>query len=428
MSKQYYTLRWDGGKEHLAAAENPVRLGQKADCDVRLPNNGPYEDETFALIRPDVAKDGWVLLPSTENVQTLVNGAPVQLVHYLRTGDRISFSETDAEIIFELRSGERFGTETVRFTSLSRKVIAIAACAALLLAGLGIYALRSAQLQEKRNGLALENAKESIYRIRVDSLYYTVSVAGEKTICESIPSNEENGTAFVTESGLLITARHCIEPWLNTDERKLYEEAFESWPADVAMAARAETYNQLHPGDTVHRLVSRCSILKGDGTLVRVVYSDDFRYDSSRDEVIEIGDFNSVHYRRSITGRFNRADMMLGDIACLDALPLKGTLKPANEELLRHWSKPHTVLGYPSRHIQAGLETPDITPLAGYQPGLMITYQESLVPGYSGGPAVFVKNGDVYVVGVVSTVDPDDSPGNKGKERSFFVPITELPL
>ena len=104
MSGQYYTLRWKGASrqsdEQLAASDNPVRIGQRADCDLRLPNQGPYADELFAVIRPVRSAGGWQIIPASEFVQTLVNGSPVVLTHYLKDGDHITFSETGAEITY----------------------------------------------------------------------------------------------------------------------------------------------------------------------------------------------------------------------------------------------------------------------------------------------------------------------------------------
>ena len=36
----------------LIASLNTVRIGQKEDCQVLLPNSGIYADEVFAVIKP----------------------------------------------------------------------------------------------------------------------------------------------------------------------------------------------------------------------------------------------------------------------------------------------------------------------------------------------------------------------------------------
>ncbi|MBR0300258.1 MAG: hypothetical protein IJQ93_08085, partial [Bacteroidales bacterium] len=55
-----------------------------------------------------------------------------------------------------------------------------------------------------------------------------------------------------------------------------------------------------------------------------------------------------------------------------------------------------------------------------YEPGQMISHNGGLEPGYSGGPALFVYDGKVYTVGVISTFDRDS------KHCIYSVPITEL--
>lgn len=440
-AQQYYTLRWrgEGGRtrESLSASVNPVRIGQTPECDVRLPNPGPYADEQFALILPIPGTGGWKLIPTSDYVRPLVNTQPVELCHFLHDGDHISFSEGDADIVFERREGERFGTETVRYSRLTRRVLLLASTAAALIMFLGFYAFHASSAEQRRNEAALDAADASVFLIQADSIYFEMTVSGVTTrLRRSAASDGEvpmvvSGTAFLTSRGELITARHCIEPWLNYNDTLLYSALPGQLPAGVAWAIEAETHNQLHPSDTTYRVVSRCLVYRGDGSLFGTFLSTDFLYDDSRDEIVELGDYYHQYYLRSITGRFNREDMMLGDWALIGGFEQKGTIHLAPEALLRRKVNPHTALtfkGYPSSRYGMGPETTQGTPRWSYAPGQMIFHSGALSSGFSGGPALVARRGKAWAVGIVSTYEVSGGSENTAaqSQRIFSVPVSEF--
>ena len=430
MNGLYYTLRWKGtsrqSDENLAASDNPVRIGQRADCEVRLPNRGPYADELFAVIRPVKSADGWQIIPASEFIQTLVNGSPVVLTHYLKDGDHISFSETDSEISFEVRKGDQFGNQTVHFTSLSRRITAIWSCTAILVTCLVLYAVLAGTFDQGRNRRALKSADESVLQLMVDSIYYVRTVDGRSDTLRRRAASDNrgmvlNGTAFLTSDGILVTARHCIEPWLN------YKQIFASGidisrlPTGTAWALEAETYNQTHDNDTSFAVISLCSLSKKDGTSAGRYLSSAFKTDRSRDEIVELGDYYHSWFWRSITGRFNRNDMMLGDIAILPGQARGSIVIPSGElmEKKLHADVHLSFKGYPKR-LEAGIESAQGTLLRDYAPGHMLSHNGGLEAGYSGGPALVVQKGKVYAVGVISTFDKDS------QVCIYSVPITEI--
>ena len=96
-------------------------------------------------------------------------------------------------------------------------------------------------------------------------------------------------------------------------------------------ALEAETWNQLHAGDTSFSVVGRCTLSRGEGSAeesLATFLSSDFRYDPSRDDIVEFGDFNREYYWRSLMQRHGRSDMMLGDIASVRGLPRQYLLLP----------------------------------------------------------------------------------------------------
>lgn len=429
---RYYTLRWrEGGfrtEECLAAAEDIVRIGEEEHCDVKLVNPGEYQDEVFCIIKPSQSSEGWVLIPVSDFVTTFVNGSPVKLIHYLENGDKISFSETGAELAFEIRHDNKYADApgTHRFSTLSRRFMVAASLAAVLLFILSLYAVFSQDLSDRKTKAALENASHSVLRIRVDSIYLVKHAPGVSDTLRRMAA-QESGSAFYTDEGILVTARHCIEPWLNNGFFGNQLSDYSQLPDHLAWALEAETWNQTSTCDTSLRLISKCSLLSETGQLLWSCFSSDFRYDNARDEIIELGDFAHEYYWRSVTGRFNRTDMMLGDIAVLEGFIQKGTIALASQEVLDRWLKAGTRLifyGYPTGHKFSGkkIDRSSGEIKTDYSPGEMLAHNGELGVGYSGGPALIVHKGKVYAVGVISTYD------ETGSTRIYSVPVSEAPL
>ena len=428
MNGKCYILSWKGpdlgSVAHLVADENKVTLGQAPGCDVRFPNEGPYADEVYAVIKPSRSADGWQLIPVSTFVKTLVNGTPVELTHYLQNGDRITFSEGESEIRFEVRSDRQFASSSGRLFSLSKWVYAAILAVAAVLVGLALYGGFQDEISQSAREEALTAAKQSIRMIRVDSISLFKIEGGDTTLIQTYPGKgepglNEIGTAFLTEDGLLVTARHCIEPWLNFKEMLFLEQDFTHIPEHVSMALKAETYNQTHNDGTSLQLVSHCTVSGMDAPIQSV----DFDYDDTRDEIVEVGDFDHDLYWRSIVGRYNKEDTMFGDIAVARISPRqKSVIHRAKEQMIREWLRADKeqlmFYGFPS----AGSLMPGSGMAREYQPGEMILlYDDSLNPGFSGAPALVFKRGKIFTVGVVSTY----TKGSK-KDYIYLVPITEL--
>ena len=435
MSKAYYTLswgrsgRWYEKKEQLSASADTIRIGQQAGCDVRLGNEGVYADEVFAQIRPDTP-EGWLLIPVSEYVGCFVNGSPVSLVHHLQNGDRIHFSETDYEFLFEIRQDGSFVREGVqRSSSLPLPVrILLFALLFVLLGFLSFRVIRSGRENAVREK-ALAAVRSSVLQIKVDSVFLVCSTAESDRIVQAFSYARDegvsiNGTAFLTRDSLLVTARHCIEPWLNDISVLRSNPALSRYSVPVQWALEAETYNQTHSGDTVYRVVSKCTFAGGEDAseqLETAFLSSDFTYDTSRDEVVELGSFSRAYYWRSITGRFARRDMMLDDIAYVHA-PLAGSIRLVSAEKLPELLVQGTSLvfmGYPE-YQTAGFEQSEGTVRRNYSAGDMIVHNGQLLHGYSGGPVLVASGSAVTAVGVISVLD------NSGGSRVYSVPVSEM--
>jgi len=432
----YYTLEFGftdllhktGDK--VVASNQVVRIGQQAECEVTLPNLSPYEDEQLAIIRPCQYTGGWQLVPISAYYPVKVNGTAVSLVHYLKEGDRITFEGINQELLFRIHRDEQYATQTGVLLvprQLSNRMISMLVLLPVLLFGLlACYIYQEKQVKKVQEAL-LVKAEKSVYQLSVDSVFYMeVTPEGSRTLRRfsyvSAEGKAVNGTAFVTSDGFLITARHCIEPWLNDGD------VSRGIPADIRSipsrwALEAETYNQTHSNDTLYRVVTQFALSDGKqaseamGTTYR---SSDFVYDTTRDDIIEMGDFYHDYYWRSISRRHARSDMMLGDLAYMP-VGLGGNIVKAGQgkiqELVRA-RKPLYFMGYPE-YEEAGFEISEGTVKRDYCPSEMIAHNGHLIHGYSGGPVMAIQGDSLYVVGVISVID------TKGGDRMYSVPITE---
>ena len=123
----------------------------------------------------------------------------------------------------------------------------------VLFAALGYYIYHDKQ-EEKSYAATIDEAKNSVLQIAVDSVYYVMNTPESSEIIDSYSYITEagysiTGTAFITNDGRIVTARHCIEPWLNDPEltEKLPEEITAT---PTRWAILAETHNLPTESDT----------------------------------------------------------------------------------------------------------------------------------------------------------------------------------
>ncbi len=403
-------------------ASATLYIGQTEGCDLRLPNHTQYEDEIFAKISRDSNGNGWHLVRLTQYYPLYVNGHPVNRVHYLSDGDVI---EIPGNIIrFKVREGEQT-TATVTHVHSSRKALAAIGAAIAIGFGLVGYQLYDAQ-KERLTSSMKQEIISSLFTTRVDSLHL---MSGDSVAASYIYASGPVGTAFLTTDSLIVTARHCIQPWLNTVAPHDYGRlsGMTDWP--VQKALYVETLNQLSGEDSL-RLVSYITLTDESGRTI-ALSSDDFAINTLSDDIVELGSYDTPLYWRSISHRYTRRDMMLGDIAVAKtdkegAIHLADSLDLIN--LLAHRGVTLTFAGYPASGVTGNrldFKTDELRlPLEEMPeaPGryFMLAHEGALTPGFSGGP-VIVRGGLGYkAVGVISVVD--ERNGN----RSYSVPVSEI--
>ncbi len=453
MSKTYYSLRFERSDafhkagDQVANADNTLYIGQTDSCDIRIGNESQYEDAAIAVIEKRADGRGWKLIslsPYKEH-EVRVNGTPINHVHFLSHGDRIAFEGQRQELTFSIRDDGMYNATGIVAMEKrgNRPVIAWLAVISVALIGFALLQLYKSPMSKSMK----EKAMKSVYQIEVNSVQLIAfHDDGSTTIVDSVKIENEFGTAFLTTDGCLVTARHCIEPWLNLPEGTKMDTADSSTPAPVRMALKATTLNiiaQDDENDSTHthwQMISYCSLKKPDidnKVLLRFT-STDFIIDDSRDHIMEYGDFDHQYFWRSIKVRPSRTDMMLGDIAFLphadSLLHRTGTIKMASKEevvkLCDEANRDLVIMGRTpndankdqliSSEANLMLQITEANCTEGY-PNMVIAHDGKIGPGFSGGP-VMTRAGLLgwRVIGVVSVID------SKEKDWYYSVPISEI--
>lgn len=418
---KHYSLT---GKNRIyrLTAVRPVMIGQAQGCDVPLPNNSHYEDAIFAKIAPDRDGRGWHLVRTDRSVELKVNGIEVNRVVYLNDGDSINADGHTFK--FRIEDGERRESAVYNVSRPGKALWAVGAAVVLLALVFGIYIYR-----EKSENLSASQREEivsSLFSVRVDSIRLICS----DTVADSYAyASGPVGTAFLTTDSLIVTARHCVQPWLNSVLPDRFGELpdIQEWP--VAMALKAETENQLS-GNTDLRMQSFMTLTDEEGHTFTLT-SDDFAFNTELDDIVELGTYGHPMYWRSISHRYTRRDMMLGDVAvCRYAragqIPL--ATEPEIRALLDHTGVKLAFFGYPEAGVTGNrleyktdelrLPLGDIPELPGRL--FLLSHEGSLSPGFSGGPVIVRDGLGFKAVGVISVTD------NRNGFRSYSVPTSEI--
>ncbi len=420
----------------------PLNIGQGSSCDVLLPESEQFEPQLYVTILPQENGDGWYMVRRTDGHHVLVNNTEVPIAKTLNSGDRLSFTDgvISTELLFEVFDDGEFdaGSGFVYKKHKSNKRLLVAATILALLAfGVALYGILSPRQKDLRH-VDLSSFSQSIYHITADSVYLLCDsmVDGQHKlmVIESIELRDvAAGTAFLTSDSLFVTARHCVEPWINDEEWDGVSTKSKMSP-EVRLATMAETKNR-HVGYEKYILRSHLVISKGFERYD--YYSTDFLMNKTRDMVLRLGTAKEVIYWRTIFPIAHRKDMELGDFAYVKATNLTREV-PQAPVTMADWddivtfikSSNHdiAVIGYPLNDNDAD----DVSVVYGNLMGLefndslktptgCIQLSAPINRGNSGGP-VFAQIGDeLKVIGIVSKAD-----GRANQGMFWAVPITEV--
>lgn len=414
-------------------------MGQTNCCELRLPESSEFEPVVFATILRKQDGKGYSIIRRTDFLETQINGKCLNICQSLKDGDLISFV-IDGKIISLLFSTFNDGEYSASMGLVYKKYkpnrkiqygIAAIAFLALLISALSMYHRRDYHILRHEN---LDVYDASIYHIHVDSVYLVkdsiINGKLEEQVLEAVALDRQvAGTCFLTCDSLFVTARHCVEPWINDEDWNGISYDDKMSPA-VRLATMAETCNMLS-GEERYRGKAHCMISKGLEQYE--YYSTDFHFNKSRDQVVCLGTDQHPIYWRTIMPLASRRDMELGDFAYVESKGLKGNLQLADmkdmKAFRRQPDKDIVAIGFPLNDNQ---EESICVKVFGNSQNVEFTKDDSEIvgciqmsapinPGNSGGPVLARIKDRILVIGIVSKADGQATQGT-----FWVVPSTEI--
>lgn len=422
----------------LLGGDRPVLIGQLPNCDVQLPVSDIYEPQVFAVILPREEASGWLLVRRTDHFGITIDGEPLHTAAPLKDNAVMAFDNGGCTTKLGVKiynngslddMGRVFNSRATAFRHAAVWLTILLALSTLLFLPRLLHDGR--QLKKVDMG----QYEASLFRIAVDSIYLTMDtlVGGqwqERLLAAGELSGSHVGTCFLTKEGFFVTARHCLEPWLDDDAWD--GSALNSkTPIEIRFAAQAETWNRTEGANRYH-VKSRCIISNEQENYE--FYSTEFGMNKSRDQVLRLGSDRNPIYWRTITPLASRRDMELGDFAYVKApTGVAGSLEAATmTDMLRfktQGDKDIAVLGFPvSDHgvashmsiVYGNCQQFDFDSVDDTRRGCMMM-TAPVNRGNSGGPVLAYVGKRVMVIGIVSKADAQAS-----QETFWAVPITEV--
>ncbi|MBR3413333.1 MAG: trypsin-like peptidase domain-containing protein [Bacteroidales bacterium] len=422
----------------LLGSDKPVLIGQLPDCDVLLPVSDIYQPQVFAAILPREDKSGWMIVRRTDHFGITINDKPLHTAAPLKDFAVIAFDNGSCVTKFGFKIFKNGDLDEMGRVSHSRAFVvrrAVIRLTILLLLATLLFLPRLSHDGRQLKKEDLGQYEASLFRIAVDSIYLTMDTLVDGQWQETLLAADELasphvGTCFLTKKGYFVTARHCLEPWLD-DEAWDGSTLNSQTPIEILFAAQAETRNRAERTGRYH-VKSRCIISNEQEHYE--LYSSEFGMNKSRDQVLRLGSDRNPIYWRTITPLASRRDMELGDFAYAKApAGIAGSLEAATmADMLRfktQGDKDIAVLGFPiSDHgvpshmtiVYGNCQQFDFDSVDDTRRGCMMM-TAPVNRGNSGGPVLAHIGKRVMVIGIVSKADAQAS-----LETFWAVPITEV--
>lgn len=434
---KYYgiTVKSSKGRLHsgqrLFNASAPLTIGQQPSADILLPCSEELLPQSFCTIVRNAAGSGWMIIRKSDFYRVMLNDEEVHAIANLSDGDVISVEGNT--FVFNLFDDDNYVDGQgllLRSQKRSWKQTALWCCSLLLVLVVCMGYPMFSKNQNHFTGKNTALVRSSVYKITVseiilqqhteadaDGVYHTV----DSYALDSLSI----GTCFFTHDSLCVTARHCVEPWVDyTDWAD--DVVMADLPKDVRWAVLAEK-SQLEQADTLYRLISRCQVLDEDSCIYEFS-SDQFSFNRSHDIIAHIGEEQLPW--RIIYPLYSRKDVELGDFAFIKS-DRCGDLELATEEYLISMSDEDDseirIFGFPKTNHGNIWEYQTVSHLTvpekedeGFSKCLQLNVNGTA--GYSGAPVIEKKNGKMTVVGIFSKIDDFvDS-----KNTFYAVPASEV--
>lgn len=434
---KYYSITVKNSSATLHAGEcfynscAPLTIGQKPTADIQLPCSDDLLPQTFCVIVANPDGEGWLIVRKSEFYAVRVGDADLAVVAHLADGDTITVE--DHTFVFNTHDDDAYveGQGLVRVSakhSLRHWMFWGVSLLLILVASIGF------QVCSKRmNSFSTsdsEQVRTSVYKIIVAEYIFQQHTPDDaEGVFRPIATYEADsisvGTCFFTRDSLCVTARHCVEPWVDFSAWD-DDVTLASLPQEVRWAVQAEQ-SQLAEADTLYRLVTRCQVLDGD-SCIHEFTSDNCSFNRSRDIIAHMGDARFPW--RIIYPLYKRKDVELGDFAFVKT-PFAGKLELASDDYLTGFDPEDDgevrIYGYPKTNHGNQWEFQRVGHLTmpecdddGFSCCLQLTV--SGTSGYSGAPVIAKRRGRLMVIGIFSKID--DLVDNK--ETFYAVPANEV--
>ena len=422
----------------LNTSEEVLNIGEYPDCPIRYEASEGYEPEYYATIIKNEDGEGWRIVKRSQFIEVEIAGnGGFGYVHQLKDGDVIGFGDGKMTLQFNLHQEGDYSDAGIKIVHQSnhKLLYGVLAFACVLAVGVGYL------LYDRWNQMDLHQDvkafSSSVYIIMVDSVQLVKVYEGkEEQVKEAkdlaYTGNREIGTAFLTTEGKLVTARHCIEFWLNRKINGITHVAGLDDDDIVKWAIEASTYMYCHEeqNDTIMALKSYCSVYLPDGldSPLFVFHSLESRVhiNCAHDKFYPIPDPSGNYYWRTIIPRGNNREAELGDLAYID-VDEKGMINLADSAQISTISEglPIVFLGFPQNGIgdrtlmyEDGKITREVAK-DGVNQNLYV--KGEINPGFSGGPVMARIDDRIVAIGVTSRVDSISNGVYK-----WVVPISEI--
>ena len=424
-----------------------MSIGQGLSCDVQLPCTDLYEPQVFASVLTNESGDGWILVKRSDCCRIMVNGKELTIALSLSNGDVISLTDDTVkeEFRFEMfDDGDYDGNRGFVYKKHkdNRLIVAMTIMLSVLALGIAAYSIVFPNQKDLRR-YDWGQYKSSVYQITVDSVCLICDSIVDGTR-QSVVVEETDleqafvGTAFLcldhdTGDTLLVTARHCVEPWINDEKWDGISDKSKMSP-EVRLATKAENGNRYAGYD---KYVLRAHCILSRGLERHEYYSTDFFMNKSRDLVMRLGTPERPIYWRTIIPIAKRRDMELGDFAYTNVKGMniaKGNalISLAKWDEIVSFTKSNNrdiaVMGFPLNDNDVNnatvvygnymeLEINDSIRV----PNGCLKLSALINRGNSGGPVFARLGNEIKVIGIVSKAD-----GRAEQGLFWSVPITEV--
>lgn len=422
----------------LNTSEKVMNIGEYPDCPIRYETSDGYEPEYYATIIKNEDSEGWRIVKRSQFIDVEIAGnGGFGYVHQLKDGDIIGFGDGKMALQFNLHQDGDYSDTGIKIVHQSnhRLLYAMVALICVVAAGVGYL------LYDRWNQSDLhQDAKvysSSVYIIMADSVQLIKVYNGKEELIRdtkdlAYTGEREVGTAFLTVDGKLVTARHCIEFWLNKKIGKITNVANLGNDDVIKWAIEASTYMYCRDeqNDTVIALKTFCSVYHPDSldSPLFVFHSIDPRVhiNCAHDKYDPIPDYSGNYYWRSIIPRSNDREAELGDIAYIDVDEV-GTIELADSTQISTIGEgtPIVFLGFPQNGIgdrtlmyEDGKITREVAK-DGINQNLYA--KGEINPGFSGGPVMARIDNRIVAIGITSRVDSISNGVYK-----WVVPVSEI--